>query len=236
MGTRTKSVPRKNKICVWTYPEGSQPAVRVQVDKGKILAEDLLAIVGKTLEIHESSLQFFALFRGIEHPTKKYGNNEMLYLPCGDVISIQRWSFDLEREKKLLKTDAGALRLLCIQCMEDVKTGRIKTKAEHLPLLEEYSNPTFPCEKQYVEVCQTLHGYGHVYFSSCVVQSDLSVKELKLKQGTKVMLVTSRRGIVFKTGECGMGLSNAFLSTGSPSLVYKRDVREFHKRDLWETS
>ena len=200
MAAKTKPAPRNDRICVWTMPEGSVPAVRVAVDRGKILAGDLLAIVAETLEIHNSSREFFALFRDIEYPTKKYGHDEMLYLPCRDIISIQRWSFDLTREKKVLTTDAGAHRLLWLQCMEDVRCGRLKPKAEHAPLLEEYSNPAFPCEKQYVDVCRSLDGYGNVYFPGCTVQSDLSVKELKVKEGTKVNLVAGRRGIVYRTG------------------------------------
>ena len=67
---KSKPVPMKDKICVWTFPEGTQPVVRVQVDGGKIRAEDLLQIVGKTLGIRESSLPFFGLFETLKTPRK----------------------------------------------------------------------------------------------------------------------------------------------------------------------
>lgn len=201
--TKSKPVPRKDKICVWTFPEGTQPAVRVQVDGGRIRAEDLLEIVGKTLEIRVSSLPFFGLFRGIENPTKKYGNNEIIYLPCRYVISIQKWSFDVPREQKFLKTDAGAMRLICIQCIEDIRSGKLKPKPEQIPLMEEYRNPAFPCDKQYVELCQKMFGYGYVFLSECTVQSDLKVKDVQLREGMKVELVANRRGLMFKSSEYG---------------------------------
>lgn len=199
--TKSKPVPRKDKICVWTFPEGTQPAVRVQVEGGKIKAEDLLEIAGKTLEINANSLPFFGLFRGIENPTKKYGNNEMIYLPCRYVISIQRWSFEIPREQKYLKTDAGAMRLLCVQCVEDIRAGRLKPKPEHIPLMKEYRNPAFPCDKQYVELCQTMYGYGYVFLNDCTVQNDVKVKDVRLTTGMKVDLIANRRGLMIKSSK-----------------------------------
>jgi hypothetical protein len=200
MALVTKSVPAKQHICVWTFPEGSTPAVRVLVEEGKIRADNLIRIAAKTLGIFECNIQFFSLFKGIEHPIRKYGNNEMIYLPCKDIISIQRWSFDVPREKKLLKTDAGANRLFALQCKADIKAGRIKSKPEDIPILQEYLNPDFPCEKQFVEKCQSLFGYGSVHFTSCTVQSDLSVKQLKLKEGASLTLTANSKGLYFKTG------------------------------------
>ncbi|XP_029188018.2 uncharacterized protein LOC114955353 [Acropora millepora] len=196
---KSKPVPRKDKLCVWTLPEGSQPAIRVQVEAGKICTQDLLEIVGKTLEIHASNLQFFGLFRGIENPTKKYGNNEMIYLPCRSVISFQKWSIDIPREQKYLKTDAGALRLIAIHCVEDIRSGRIKPRPEHLALIEEYRSPDFPCDKQYVELCQKMFGYGYVYLYDCTVKNDLKVKDVRLNEGMKVNLIANRRGLMLKS-------------------------------------
>lgn len=196
----TKSVPAKRHICVWIFPEGSSPAVRVLVEDGKIRGENLLRIAAETLKIYECNLQFFGLFKGIERPTKKYGNNEMIYLPCKDIISMQRWSFDIPREKKFFKTDAGALHVLAVKCKADIKAGRIKPKPEDIPILQEYVNPKFPSDKQFVEKCQTLLGYGSIHFTDCVVQSDVSVKELALTEGTDLDLVANPRGLTFKTG------------------------------------
>ncbi|KAK3696736.1 hypothetical protein QZH41_013091, partial [Actinostola sp. cb2023] len=136
---------------------------------------------------------------GIRHPLKKYGNNEVIYLPCKDILSIQRWSFDIPREKKLLRTDAGANRVYALQCKADIKAGRIKPMPEDIPQLHEYLNPAFPSDKQFIEKCQTLVGYGSIHFPDCVVQSDVSVKELTLKEGTDLLLVASPRELMFKT-------------------------------------
>ncbi|CAH3045428.1 unnamed protein product [Pocillopora meandrina] len=197
--TKSKPIPRKDKICVWTFPEGTQPAVRVEVDGGKIKAEDLLEIAGKTLGINANSLQFFGLFRGIENPTKKYGNNEFIYLPCRYVISIQKWSFDVPREQKHLKTDAGAMHLICLQCIEDIRCSRLKPKPDHIPLLKEYRNPAFPCDKQYVELCQKMFGYGYVFLLDCTIQNDVKMKEVSLTQGMQVNLIANRRGLMIKS-------------------------------------
>ena len=200
MATRTKPVPVKDKLCVWTFPEGSEPAVRVFVEGGRILCEDLLRIVTRALGVFECNMHFFGLFRGIERPTKKYGLNEYIYLPCRDIISYQRWSFDIPREKNQLCTDIGAMHLLCVQSKADIRAGRIKVKPEAIPLLEEYSDPHFTCDKQFVELCQTMYGYATVRISNCKIQSELKLKELKLEEGSDLTLVLAKRGCVFKSG------------------------------------
>ena len=82
----------------------------------------------------------------------------MIYLPCRYIISIQKWSFDIPREQKFLKTDAGAMRLICLQCIEDIRSGKLKPKPEHIPLMKEYRNPAFPCDKQYVDCARKCLG------------------------------------------------------------------------------
>lgn len=204
MAVRTKSVPHKGKICVWTFPEGSQPAVRVEVDNGKILCADLLKIVVRALEIYECNMHCFALLRGIEKPTRKYGLDEYIYLPCNDIISIQRWSFDIKREKTRLGTDAGALHLLYLQSKADIQAGRIKVRPEAVALLEEYSEPEFLCEKQFVELCQSMYGYATVRITNCKILNDLKMKEMKLEEGCNATLILSKRGCVFKSGKCSL--------------------------------
>ena len=133
---------------------------------------------------------FLDFSRGIKNPTKKYGNNEIIYLPrTRSVISFQKWSFDIPREQKYLKTDVGALRLISIHCVEDIRSGRIKPRPEHLALIEEYRSPDFPCDKQYVELCQKMFGYGYVYLDDCTVKIDLMVKDVRLNEGMKVDLI-----------------------------------------------
>ncbi len=76
---KSEPVPDRRKICVWTLPEGSPPAVRVEVTTGKIVTSRLIRIVFDTLRIQESSRTFFGLFRGLDPPQKRYSMSNWLY-------------------------------------------------------------------------------------------------------------------------------------------------------------
>ena len=91
--------PSKKVLSVYTLPVGPNPVVRVEVDTHLIEAQKLYEIGCNALGLSHRSRTFFALFRGAEYPTKKYGTRESILVPCKHTLTIQRWSFDLVVEK-----------------------------------------------------------------------------------------------------------------------------------------
>eukprot|EP00794_Sanderia_malayensis_P007179 gene7179-7985_t len=198
-GLKSEPVPDRRKICVWTLPEGSPPAVRVEVTTGKITTKALIGVVFKTLDICESSRKFFGLFRGLDPPQKVYGDDEIIYLPCKSVISLQKWSFDPVEEAKAIKTDIASIRLLALQINADVRSRRLLPTLEQQQELAEYLDPEFPCYKQYVENARQIDGYGSIAIKDVKLVSNLKLKEEVVKKGHLVDIVCSERKLVVIT-------------------------------------
>ena len=196
----------KRKIEVWTFPEGSAPAVRVEVPSGKILASKLLWIVFDTLGIKESSRAFFGLFKGLEPAVKKFGDDEVIYVPCKSVISLQKWSFDPVLEAKATSTDVESIRLLALQIAADIRSERLVPDQEERQQLEEYLDPGFPCYKQYVELARRLSSYGSVVVKDIKLASHLKLKDQIVKKGNRVDIVCCMRKMIILTGEAVFSL------------------------------
>ena len=193
--------PDRRKICVWTLPEGSPPAVRVAVDKGSIIAEVLLEIACDALEIQKQSRSFFGLFKGIDPPLKKYGTSEVIYLPCRSVISILKWSFDPVLEARYITTDVGALRLIAMQIKADIIAERFNPNLDDLHQLQEFMRSEFPCQKQCVEYARTLPDYDAVVIKDVKLASHVKLRTQLLRKGSTVDVSCSAKKMKLITSE-----------------------------------
>lgn len=188
-GTEKSELFGKRHICLWTLPRDSKPIVRVEVKCGEILCGSLFEIGCDTIGLNITSRSFFALFRGITYPTKKYESDEIIRLPCKAAISIQKWCFDLTKEIKSIKTDAEAYRLLAFQFMFAVENGKIKLSAEDRERLEIHLDQDFPCYKQYVDIARTIEGYDSFTIQNVTVLKKVKLLKNVLQKGSKVNVV-----------------------------------------------
>lgn len=198
--TAVANVPNKRKIAVWTLPQGSSPAIRVEVSGGRIIASRLLEIAFDTLGIQERSRPFFALFKDLDPPTKKFGEDEIIYVPYKSVISLQKWSFDPIDEAKAIKTDVASIRLLALQINADINSGRLPLTAEEKVRMDELMDPEFPCYKQYVEFARSVESYGSVVIKDVKLVSNIRLKTQTIKKGHKIDIVCNNRKMIIITG------------------------------------
>lgn len=200
MTSRKSQLRRTYSVSVWTFPTGSDSAVQVHHNHHKILARDLLNIVTEALGIRESNVRLFALFEGLANPVKKLGENEEIHLPYQDVLSIQKWCFDVEEEKKAVKSDMGTLKLLRLQAMSAINDGRLKPNNEEMERLIEYSRSSFPVDKQYMNIIHSMVNYGAVFLDNCTVITDLSLPRVVFVKGAKISVKLDKQGLLVNSG------------------------------------
>ena len=190
----------KRKICVWTLPQGSPPAVRVEVTLGKITASRLLEIVCDTLGIQRNSRPFFGIFKGLDPPIKKFGEEEVIYTPCQSVISILKWSFDPVEEARAIKTDMASIRLLALQIKADIAAGRFSPNSEEKEHLGQLLEPKFPCYKQYVEFARSVTSYGKIVVQDVRLLKNIRLKTQTIKRGNKIDIACESKKMIIITG------------------------------------
>lgn len=154
---------------------------------------------GKTLKGHlqkhfslkEESLQLFGIFLGgLNSQTQVIDDN--VQVPIGKVMSFTRFNGDKKLETKLIQKDDVALHLLFSEAKHAVETGVIELTDEQSTQLEEYLDPMFPVERQYLELVQGCHGYGTFVFPNCLVNN--STTKVVVKVTPKSLIVNNEIG------------------------------------------
>ena len=191
----------KRKICVWTLPQGSPPAVRVETTAGRIVASRLLEVTCETLGIHKNSRSFFGLFKGLDPPIKKFGEEEVIYTPCQNMISVLKWSFDPIAEARAIKTDMASIRLLALQVNADIAAGRFCPNNEAKEHLEQLLEPRFPCYKQYVDLARSISSYGTVVVQDVKLLKNVRLKTLTIRKGNKIDIACESKRMIIITGD-----------------------------------
>ena len=191
----------KRKICVWTLPQGSSPAVRVEVAHGRIAASRLMQIVFDTLGVQERSRPFFGLFKGLDPPVKKFGEEEVIYTPCQSIISLLKWSFDPLEEARAIKTDVASIRLLALQVRADITAERFLPTAEEKEQLERLLEPKFPCYKQYVDFARSIASYGAVVVKDVRLMKNVRLRTQILRKGNKLDIACNSTKMIIITGK-----------------------------------
>ena len=193
--------PSKKAICLWVLPRGSMPIIRVEVDTCLINADNLFKIGCDTLGLCVKSRNFFGLFKGLLYPTKKYGSEEIIYVPCKHIISIQKWSFDIAAEVKIIKSDQAAFQLLASQVTTDIELRRMKPTPEEQQTLDELQDPEFFSPKQYIEAARKIEGYSTITILDVSIVKKVKLISNVLQKGTKVDITCSSKKITFKSSE-----------------------------------
>ena len=193
------SIPKPSRrfVSLWILPPGSKPMVRVEVGTCLIKADKLFHIGCDTLGLCPKSRSFFGLFKCLLFPSKKYGTEEIIYLPCKHTLSIQKWSFDIVAETRVIKTDQAAFRLLALQVTTDVDLKRMKPTEEEQNMLQELCDPQFFSHKQYVEAARHVKGYNTVTILDAVIVQKVKLISNVLQKGSKVDIICGTKKITF---------------------------------------
>eukprot|EP00111_Clytia_hemisphaerica_P002781 TCONS_00007823-protein len=189
----------KNKrlVSVYVLPPGSKPIVRVECPEQSIEAQRLFKLCCDTIQLYESSRRFFGLFRGLLHPVKKYGDSELIMLPVKTYpISIQKWSFDIIQECRLIKTDPIAIRLLALQYKCDLEMKRKHPTKEQLTDLKSFEDPEFTCYKQYLDCARRILDYTWTVVLGVEVVQKVKLVTNILQKGSKVDLACTPKKLI----------------------------------------
>lgn len=196
---------QQNEVCVWSFSTGSleKAAVKVRNYKDKILVKDLLTAVARELRIHQDNTELFAIFEGpLLNPFRKLEGNNELHLSYQKTLSIQKWSFDVEKERRAVKSDEAALKLLRHQALSEIQAGRMNPSHEDMEKLEDFSNNAFIVDRQFMNVIYSLKDYGSVFVENCEVITELTLHpQVSIGKGETVTLQTNLKGLTVKTGK-----------------------------------
>lgn len=183
------------EVSVWSFaPEPLRRRLKVQHYQDTILVKNLLTAVAQALCINKDSIQFFAIFEGLLLcPLRKLGENYMLRLPCHKSLSIQKWSFDVEKEKISLKSDMAALKLLRCQVLCEIQEGKLKPSQEEREKLEECNS--FIIEHQFMSIIHSFKDYGAVTIENCEVITEITLARVNLAKRKCIALQLDLKGL-----------------------------------------
>ena len=188
------------EVFVCSFAPGPLQKLNVQHYQDKILIKDLLTAVAQALGINKDNIHFFAIFEGsLLNPLRKFNENDELHLPFQKPLSIQKWSFDMEKEKKNLKSDTAALKLLRFQALSDIRQGRLKPSAEEMEKIEGFNS--FMVEHQVIGIIHSLMDYGAVIIENCRVITELTLDEVCLAKREYITLQLDLKGLTIRTSK-----------------------------------
>ena len=159
---------------------------------GKTLKEHLQ----KHLSLKEESLQLFGIFLGgLDCPVEVIEDN--VQVPIGKNMSFARFNGDKKLEAKLIQRDDVALHLLFSEAKHGIEIGVIQPTDEQSIQLEDYLDPMFPVERQYLELAQECQGYGTFVFPDCSVNISATKVVVKVTPVSLIIICNEIREISY---------------------------------------
>ena len=116
-------------------------------------------------------------------------------------VCFQRWNVELDREAKLCRRDDQAVHLLYAEARFYVDQGRIRPSPEQAMELDSLADPSFPAERQYLELARSLPGYMSYGASGVQVKEDIVANDIQIPAGTTVTCELDMERLAIKTGE-----------------------------------
>ena len=164
-------------------------------------AADTLKILGNQLSLKPSSLQHFALYSG------QLGSPRLRILPHNsikghDLICLQRYGFDCNKELKLLATDEVAVHILFSEALYHFNSdhSKLKPTPDQIEKLEEFLDPNFPTERQFLETIINVKGYSSIQVTA-VLRSALKSNTSDLPANSQVIITCSEDHLEIKAAE-----------------------------------
>ena len=179
---------------------GDDGSVTVPVKPNQTAAHTL-QVIGKALGLKESSMQHFSLYRGPLGTPHCQLQDESL-VPSGATLSFQK-RLAHGKEIKLLKTDDKAVHLLFKEALFHYKQtpSKLVPTPEQREKMEEFLDPSFPTERQFLEIAMEVEGYDTVQSNHCILKSTV-VHDGKIIEPNKTISCTfSLKHLEIKTAE-----------------------------------
>lgn len=175
---------RKN-VNVGTF--GRCGTVSVQVASSASASDIKLAIL-KQIGAKPASAQLFSVFVGLPgSPAQRL--EESAEAPVATNICLQRWAATTDREAKTALTDPVATNLLAEEAAHYLRTGRIAPSLEERKLLDDYLDPSFPSERQFLEAVCKVEGYCAFEALECMTRSVVDHNRSVIPRDTQVVAI-----------------------------------------------
>lgn len=102
--------------------------------------------------------------------------------------------------------------------------------------LEEFADPTFPAERQFLDLARSLPGYGALVAREVVVETDLISNNINLHRGNIVTCRLEREKLVLvKAGVSLKALQFQYFPTTMLALTLAQISKNFGSRNTSET-
>lgn len=122
-------------------------------------------------------------------------------MPPDASLCFQKWNVDSDQESKVSRQDDVAIHLLFAEAQFCIDQGKLRPSAEQTVALEALSDPSFPTERQYIELARTLPGYQTHIARGVVVQGDILSNDVQLPEGKTVTCLLEQDKLVLKAAE-----------------------------------
>ena len=127
---------------------------------------------------------------------------------------------DLACETRLCHHDDVANNLLFLEAQQQIKRGVggggggvIGATPEQARQLEEFADPSFPAERQFLDLARSLPGYGTLVARDVVMETDLVSNDINLHRGNIVTCRLERQRLVIVPTEVKLSLLHTSLDT-----------------------
>lgn len=181
---------------------GDDGNVTVPIKSGQTAARTL-QLIGNKLGLKESSIQHFSLYKGpLATPNRQLQEDSVI---GGATLSLQK-RLAHGKDFKLLRTDDRAVHLLFEEALFHYKQipSKLTPTPEQKEKLEEYLDPSFPTERQFLETAMQVQGYDTVQSHQCTLKSKVIHDGSRIELNERVSCVCSLEQLEIKTANMAL--------------------------------
>lgn len=191
------------KVTVVTI-DGNENQVTVPVvGDEQISVTDIYAKACDCLGLQKTSSKWFSLFCGGE--TIRRLKPDTFTHSSAKEVSLRKWCFNGRIEANMIKDDPVACHLVYLEAKAAIEKGLLSVTNEQREKLEEYEDPAFKLEKDYILLAQSLEGYFSVLIQNCKI-TDQEPIESTLQSSYPGSVRVSMEGIILHTEKCSRTL------------------------------
>uniref|UniRef100_A0A1X7VWQ5 Uncharacterized protein n=1 Tax=Amphimedon queenslandica TaxID=400682 RepID=A0A1X7VWQ5_AMPQE len=145
--------------------------------------EDVLKALQKEIKLKDLSMKVFALYTGeLGRPKMRLEKGDKV--PLQEPLCLQRTGLDISKDLKIARTDDTATHLLYSEILNDPE--KLHPTDEEKLQLEEFLDPSFPTERQYLEAAAKVYGYTSTRIPNCTLKTDIKHRGQQIEPGSNV--------------------------------------------------
>ena len=163
--------------------------------------DDVLQLVFKQLSLKPSSYECFSLYAGeLGKPTFQLEPSDKVSVDTKN-LCLQRCGFDCSKERKVVKTDDVAVHLLFSEALTEYKkvVSSLHPTPEQRDQLEDYLDPDFLSERQFLETIQNVEGYNSVQFNGYVAKAPIEHNTMIFQVNCEVTCICTEECLEIKS-------------------------------------